>query len=230
MKDLFNSIEQYIEQQEQRIAALEARLLAAEQQAATANTTILALTQRLNVQQTKINELESRPIATAIEQTDEPEVEVELIVDDSKEETEETPAIEEITATPVVEEIKEEPADEESAENSTEETKVEETKEETKEEPKVEHKTEEKSQPQRPQQTSLFGAPVSDIRQAISIGDRFLFQRELFSGNGEQMQKMLDRLNACKGMDEAMQLVGQMAWDKESSTYELFMNVLRRRF
>lgn len=73
-------------------------------------------------------------------------------------------------------------------------------------------------------------AGVSDIRRAISLGDRFLFQRELFAGNGEKMQKALDELNELKSLDEAVQYIARFEWDKDSSTYELFINVLKRRF
>ena len=82
-----------------------------------------------------------------------------------------------------------------------------------------------------PQQTSLFGAAVGDIRQAISWGDRFLFQRELFAGNGELMQKTLDEINALNSLEEAMDYVADnFEWDKESTAVQLFENVLKRRF
>ncbi|MBQ0137344.1 MAG: hypothetical protein KBS40_05030, partial [Bacteroidales bacterium] len=74
------------------------------------------------------------------------------------------------------------------------------------------------------------GQPVTDIRRAISLGDRFLFQRELFTGNGELMQKTLDDLNQCGTMEEAVEYISRFEWDKDSSTYELFINVLKRRF
>ena len=82
-----------------------------------------------------------------------------------------------------------------------------------------------------PQQTSLFGSAVSDIRQAISLGDRFLFQRELFAGNGELMQKTLDELNTLGSLDEAMEYVQEnFEWDMECTAVKLFENVLKRRF
>jgi len=71
---------------------------------------------------------------------------------------------------------------------------------------------------------------VSNIRQAISLGDRFLFQRELFANNGELMQKTLDDLDACANLDEALQRISSFNWDQESTTYKLFLNVLKRRF
>ena len=83
----------------------------------------------------------------------------------------------------------------------------------------------------QPLQTSLFGAAVEDIRQAISLGDRFLFQRELFAGNGELMQKTLDELNALGSLEEAMDYVADnFEWDSDSTAVQLFENVLKRRF
>lgn len=85
--------------------------------------------------------------------------------------------------------------------------------------------------PHIPVQTSLFGAPVQDIRKAISLGDRFLFQRELFGGSAERMQKTLDALNALGSFAEAEQYVhANFQWDRKSASYELFIAVLKRRF
>ena len=84
--------------------------------------------------------------------------------------------------------------------------------------------------PRAPQQTSLFGSPVADIRQAVSIGDRFLFQRELFGGNAEKLQQTLTELNTLHSFDEAVAFIERFGWDKQSPTHELFLNVLRRRF
>ncbi len=82
-----------------------------------------------------------------------------------------------------------------------------------------------------PTQTSLFGSAVEDIRQAISLGDRFLFQRELFAGNGELMQKTLDELNGLGSLNEALEYVAEnFEWDKESTAVQLFENILKRRF
>jgi hypothetical protein len=82
-----------------------------------------------------------------------------------------------------------------------------------------------------PQQTSLFGTTVEDIRQAISLGDRFLFQRELFGGNGELMQKTLDEINDLDSLSEAMEYIADtFEWDNESTAVKLFENVLKRRF
>lgn len=72
---------------------------------------------------------------------------------------------------------------------------------------------------------------VEDIRRAISIGDRFLFQKELFAGNGELFNQTIDALNKLSSLDEAMDYVNsRFNWDKESQAYELFVNILKRRW
>ena len=72
---------------------------------------------------------------------------------------------------------------------------------------------------------------VTDIKKAISLGDRFLFQRELFGGNGELMAKTIADLNKLNSLDEAEAYIEKrFSWDKESSAYELFFNILKRRW
>ena len=77
---------------------------------------------------------------------------------------------------------------------------------------------------------AVYGKAVDDIRQAISLGDRFLYQRELFGQNAELMQKALTELNALGSFDEAMNYIRQFGWDTESSTYQQFIVTLHRRF
>ena len=83
-----------------------------------------------------------------------------------------------------------------------------------------------------PQQTTLFGNQVEDLKHAISLGDRFLFQRELFSQNGELMQKTIETLNKQGSFDAALAYLDKhfTEWDKDSSAYTLFINALHRRF
>lgn len=73
---------------------------------------------------------------------------------------------------------------------------------------------------------------VEDIRKGITMGDRFLFQRELFGNNGELMNKTIDALNKLGSLEEAMAYTQQKFpnWNKESNAYELFTNLLKRRW
>lgn len=77
---------------------------------------------------------------------------------------------------------------------------------------------------------AVYGKAVEDIRQAISIGDRFLFQRELFGQDTELMQRTLTELNALGSFDEAMNYISRFGWDPESNSYQQFIVTLHRRF
>lgn len=149
--------------------------------------------------------------------SEEPEGDDDITTAPSKE-------IEDVPKVSVVNEAPEEVAEEASEVAPTE------TTEEVEELEVAEEKTEEKEVAPSTQST-LTGPAVQDIRQAIALGDRFLFQRELFAGNGEQMQRTLDELNGLQTLQEAMDYINQnFAWDLESSAAELFVNVLKRRF
>ena len=76
----------------------------------------------------------------------------------------------------------------------------------------------------------IYGKAVEDIRQAISLGDRFLYQRELFGQNAELMQRTLTELNELGSFDEAVAYISRFGWDTESSTYQQFIVTLHRRF
>ena len=259
MEQLIQSITAYTTALEQKLSALEARVAELEE----ANE---AMRREGDEAKALIASLQAEVAALAATgvalPTSDPEVEIELIVEEdnpidgeseeqfpsaeeSQEELEEldivqTPVAEEPIAEPipVVEEPTAEPEPEPVVELPIVEPVVEPTPApalepapEVKAEPVVEVKVEKPAPRPVPQQTSLFGTAVEDIRQAISLGDRFLFQRELFAGNGELMQKTLDEINTLSSLGEAMRYVrDNFDWDKDSTAVQLFENVLKRRF
>ena len=77
---------------------------------------------------------------------------------------------------------------------------------------------------------AVYGKAVDDIRQAISLGDRFLYQRELFGQNAELMQRTLTELNELGSYEDAIQYISRFNWDTESNTYQQFLVTLHRRF
>lgn len=83
---------------------------------------------------------------------------------------------------------------------------------------------------QRGETLSSIVPKLEDIRKGISLSDRFLFQRELFGGNGELMNKTIEKINGLSSLAEAEQYIAQFGWDKESNAYELFSNLLKRRW
>ncbi len=78
---------------------------------------------------------------------------------------------------------------------------------------------------------SIANKKITDIKQAISIGDRFRFQRELFKGNGEEMNRTLNYINQLATFDEASSfLISKYGWDKANESVEDFLQLVRRRF
>ena len=245
MNNLIQTITDYTTALGQKLSALEARVAQLEE----ANE---AMRREGDEAKALIATLQAEVAAlaaagVAVTPAEEPEVEIELIVEDPQEQETPEELVEEPqeeSAEEPQEEPQEEPAQEmpleplESLEIIEEEEPVAEPAAELIVEPALqpEVKAEPVAAPQPaprpvPQQTSLFGAAVEDIRQAISLGDRFLFQRELFAGNGELMQKTLDELNALGSLEEAMDYVADnFEWDSDSTAVQLFENVLKRRF
>ena len=191
----------YFESLEERIATLEAELASLE---------------------AEIDELKSRPVPEP--QIVEKVVEkiVEKPVEVIKEVVVEKPVV--VAAPVVAQEVQ--PKVVEAAEPAAAPEPVKEkpvVAEPVKEEPAI---VEEQSSPK----AALYGKAVTDIRQAISLGDRFLYQRELFGQNAELMQKTLTELNELHSFDEAMQYISRFGWDTESNSYQQFIVTLHRRF
>ena len=181
--------------------SLEARIAALEEKVETNEAVIASL-------EAEIDELKS--LATAEPQVVEKVVEkiVEKPVEVIKEVVVEKPVV---VATPIVEK-KEEPVVKEEPELPIEEPAS---------------VVQEVASPN----AAIYGKPVDDIRQAISLGDRFLYQRELFGQNAELMQKTLTELNELGSFDEAIAYISErFQWDTESSTYQQFLVTLHRRF
>jgi hypothetical protein len=252
-ENLIQVLTAYTSTLEQQLAALEARVASLEEQL----TQVTSLNTSANEQIVSMKE-ELAAVAAGIvaAQHSEPEVEIELIMNEEEDTQENTVAIsEEVTEeiaespeTPLNTEILEPTPAETPEEKPIEEVVptvesevVEETvaKEPVEEPVQVEQDLPEVKEETKPvptpspvaSNTPLFGPAVADIRQAISLGDRFLFQRELFGGNGELMQKTLDILNQKHDFDDALAYINKnFEWNQDSSTYELFINVLHRRF
>ena len=100
----------------------------------------------------------------------------------------------------------------------------------TKEEPAPESEPQPVVEEQASPKAVVYGKAVDDIRQAISLGDRFLYQRELFGQNAELMQRTLTELNELGSYEDAIQYISRFGWDTESNTYQQFLVTLHRRF
>ena len=219
---------------EKRIATLDKTIEELQKALNAANAALAVQRDLMEELEQRLVEVEARP---AIDE--EPEVEVELLMDDDTEEPElvtaEVAEEEPVQETPAeaVEEPQEQPQEQLQPEPATQPEPV--VAEPAQEEPKAEPAP--AVAPAEPVHTdahkanTAYGAPVTDLKQAISIGDRFLYQRELFGKNGELMQRTIADLNGLNTFDEAMEYIDRhFNWDKEQPSYELFVNALHRRF
>ena len=198
----------YFESLEARLAAAERNLAAAEERLAAQGNTISAL-------QKQVEEMLQSPLfdpQVADELAKKVADKLAVMFADAKK----TVVAEEPLAT-------EEPVAEEEPVEITETTKATKTTETTAA-PVVQE------EPASPK-AAIYGKAVDDIRLAISLGDRFLYQRELFGQNAELMQRTLTELNELDSFDEAMDYItNKFSWDTESKTYQQFLVTLHRRF
>lgn len=215
----FQTLEARITGYEARIAALEAEKQAAEARIAALEAEKEKNQRVLTALKADIEELQSRPYVEMEDEDEDFEVEEPIEEEEvvAKEVAEEPVAEAPKAEAPKVEEPKvEEPV--------VEEPKAEEPQQELFEEPVAE------KEPAAPK-AMLYGKPVDDIRLAISLGDRFLYQRELFGQNAELMQRSLTELNELHSFEEALNYISShFQWDTESNTYQQFLVTLHRRF
>ena len=79
--------------------------------------------------------------------------------------------------------------------------------------------------------STLANQKINDIKKAISIADRFRFQRELFTGDAEKMNDALTYINNCSDANAVQQFLSEnFDWNKENETVEDFMNLINRLF
>ena len=79
--------------------------------------------------------------------------------------------------------------------------------------------------------TDMPGAPVRDIRSAISLNDRVLFINRLFGEDPVNFQETLNILNQMGSLDEAVVYLVEThpSWNLESELVYRFMMALRRK-
>ncbi len=75
---------------------------------------------------------------------------------------------------------------------------------------------------------------INDLREAIGINDKFLFINELFNGDLERYNKVIDELNGFSGLSGAQtyltELQVQYQWAEGGSAYQKLNVLLERKF
>lgn len=80
-------------------------------------------------------------------------------------------------------------------------------------------------------QDSKVQAPVSDLKKAIGINDRFLFIRELFGGDTQFFNDSIEKINTFTSFEEAKTYIStNFNWKEGSEAESHFMHLLKRRF
>ncbi|MBL4623986.1 MAG: hypothetical protein JKY42_02415 [Flavobacteriales bacterium] len=72
--------------------------------------------------------------------------------------------------------------------------------------------------------------PISDIKSAIGINDKFLYINELFGGSSEEFEAMVSLLNQFTSLEEARQSLEKYGWEKENETTQSFLTLVTRRY
>lgn len=73
--------------------------------------------------------------------------------------------------------------------------------------------------------------PVTDLRKAVGINDRFLMIRDLFEGEAAAYEKAIEAFNGFSDLDECLiHIAEHYAWNANSDGAKLLMDLLERKF
>lgn len=64
----------------------------------------------------------------------------------------------------------------------------------------------------------------------LSLGDRYLYQRELFDGDMSLLNQTMQELDKLSSLEEALEYVERFGWDDENEATVSFMSLLHNRF
>ena len=80
------------------------------------------------------------------------------------------------------------------------------------------------------QESKVKGKPVTSLKGAIGLNDRFMFTRELFGNNREKFDKTIDNLDACETLIAAIEYLEQnFKWTKNETSLK-FIGLVKQRF
>lgn len=73
--------------------------------------------------------------------------------------------------------------------------------------------------------------PVTDLRKAVGINDRFLMIRDLFEGDAAAYETAIEAFNGFSDLDECLiHIAEHYAWNANSDGAKLLMDLLERKF
>ena len=156
------------------------------------------------------------------------------------EELSETPSEETLSEDSIEENISGEMAEEEPAEEFVEEELSEELAEEEEEEEPAPAQVQErpdsvaeryeKQLAQKRLQNTLAAQRYADLSHAMSLNDRFRYQRELFQNNREALAQLLAALDTMEAWEEAEDYLRSYQWDEELPVVQEFYAMIEQHF
>jgi len=87
--------------------------------------------------------------------------------------------------------------------------------------------------PEKTVADKLRQQPITDLKAAIGLNQKFLFMNDLFEGENEKFNDAINKINSFKTLQEALAYIDSeisSAWDKENSSVINFMDLVERRF
>lgn len=75
---------------------------------------------------------------------------------------------------------------------------------------------------------------INNLKEAIDVNLKFQFLKDLFKDNTEEYQRAISKLNQMPDLNTAMELLNSLKlrykWHENPETYELFHNIVKRRY
>jgi len=76
--------------------------------------------------------------------------------------------------------------------------------------------------------------PISDLKVAIGLNEKFLFTNELFKGNEEEYNRAISKLNQMEGLNSALEILNSLKlryqWNDNPDAYETLFDLVKRRY
>ena len=78
--------------------------------------------------------------------------------------------------------------------------------------------------------TKLQNLPIKTLEEAISLNDKIWFVRELFGGDNDLYNSVIQDINKSDSIKEAIKIVRSLSWDKEDAATKAFFELIYRKF
>lgn len=79
-------------------------------------------------------------------------------------------------------------------------------------------------------ETSIGNGPISSLRAAIGLNDRFLFIREIFGNNTDKYNMVIEQLDKLETIQQAVEYLKANITLQKNNTSMKFVDLLKRRF